>query len=62
MVWYCVVRGDLGGEDDAGPAEVDLDGPEVGARHRVPVQQGDLGQVLQQVPLPGPSGGIWATH
>ena len=46
-----VARGDLGREDDAEAALVDLDGAHVGPRQRVALQHGDLGQVLQQLPF-----------
>ncbi len=46
-----VPRGHLGREDDAEAALVDLDGPHVGPRQRVPLQDGDLGKVLQELPL-----------
>ena len=46
-----VPRGHLGREDDAEAALVDLHRPHVGTRQRVALQHGDLGQVLQQLPL-----------
>ena len=48
---WLVPGGDLGREDDAEAALVDLDGAHVGPRQRVALQHADLGQVLQQLPL-----------
>ena len=41
-----------GGEDDAAPAEIDLDSPQVCSVERRAKHHGHLGQVAQQYPLP----------